>query len=96
MKLSEEYRVNQLDEAHQDILSVLDQITDIELDKKQIGLLAEHIAGAKDKIYYDYIEDSIRQLHSNGQENNWYKDSRQESIRQVIKSALKEEIDKNE
>lgn len=65
MKLNEEYRINQLDEAHQDILSVLDQITDIELDKKQIGLLAEHIAGTKDKIYYDYIENSIRQLHSN-------------------------------
>ena len=60
MKLNEEYRINQLDEAHQDVLSVLDQLTEIELDKKQIDLLVEHIAGAKDKIYYDYIEVLIK------------------------------------
>lgn len=62
IKMNKEIRKKQLNEAHQDVLTVLDNLPTIELTKEQINKTVEHIAGHKDKIYFDYIDSYIREI----------------------------------
>lgn len=73
MNANKEFRANQLDEAHQDVLAVLDEMENIELTEKQVNEVVEHIAGNKDKIYLDYIDNYIRDINDSDIDSIMYR-----------------------
>lgn len=59
MNANEEYRINQNDIAHQDVLSVLDEMVGVEISKEDMNDIIFNISGKKDFIYREYIRNEI-------------------------------------
>lgn len=61
MNVNEVFRINQMDQAHQDILAVLDEMEIVEVSDEDMNKIIENVAFNKDRLYYDYIRNQILQ-----------------------------------